>query len=41
MQVKKQQLEMDTEQPTGSKLEKEYFKDIYCDPAYLTYMQSK
>ena len=40
MQVKKQQLEPDMEQQTGSKLEKEYIKDIYCHPAYLTYMQS-
>ena len=40
MQVKKQQLELDMEQQTGSKLEKEYIKDIYCHPAYLTYMQS-
>ena len=40
MQVKKQQLEMDMEQQTGSKLGKEYVKAVYCDPAYLTYMQS-
>jgi len=40
MQVKKQQLELDVEQRTGSKLEKEYIKDAYCFPAYLTYMQS-
>ena len=40
MQVKKQQLETDMEQQTGSKLEKEYIKAIYCHPAYLTYMQS-
>ena len=40
MQVKKQQLELDTEQQTGSKLGKEYIKFIYCHPAYLTYMQS-
>ena len=40
MQVKKQQLELDMEQQTGSKLEKEYIKAIYCHPAYLTYMQS-
>ena len=39
MQVKKQQLELDTEQ-TGSKLGKEYIKAVYCHPAYLTYMQS-
>ena len=36
MQVKKQQLEMDMEQPTGSKLGKGYVKTIYCQPAYLT-----
>ena len=40
MQVKKQQLEMDMEQQTASKLGKEYIKDVYCHPAYLTYMQS-
>ena len=40
MQVKKQQLEPDMEQQTGSNLEKEYVKAIYCHPAYLTYMQS-
>ena len=40
MQVRKQQLEMDTEQQTGSKYEKEYVKAVYCHPAYLTYMQS-
>ena len=40
MQVKKQQLELDMEQQTGSKLEKEYIKAVYCHPAYLTYMQS-
>ena len=40
MQVKKQQLELDMEQWTGSKLGKEYIKSIYCHPAYLTYMQS-
>ena len=40
MQVKKQQLEPDMEQQTGSKLGKEYVKAIYCYPAYLTYMQS-
>ena len=37
--VKKQQLELDIEQWTGSKLGKEYVKDVYCHPAYLTYMQ--
>ena len=40
MQVKKQQLELDMEQQTGSKSEKEYIKAVYCHPAYLTYMQS-
>ena len=40
MQVKKQQLAMDMEQQTGSKLGKEYVKTVYCHPAYLTYMQS-
>ena len=40
MQVKKQQLEPDMEQPTGSKLGKEYVKAVYCHPTYLTYMQS-
>ena len=40
MQVKKQQLEPDMEQQTGSKLLKEYVKNVYCHPAYLTYMQS-
>ena len=40
MQVKKQQLELDMEQQTGSKSGKEYIKAIYCHPAYLTYMQS-
>ena len=40
MQVKKQQLELDMEQQTGSKLEKEYIKAVYCHPAYSTYMQS-
>ena len=39
MQVKKQQLEPEMEQPTGSKLGKEFIKDVYCHPAYLTYMQ--
>ena len=40
MQVKKQQLEQDMEQQTGSKSEKKYVKPVYCHPAYLTYMQS-
>ena len=39
MQVKKQQLEMDMEQWTGSKLRKEYIKAVYCHPAYLISMQ--
>ena len=40
MHVKKQHLEPDMEQQTGSKLGKEYVKAAYCHPAYLTYMQS-
>ena len=40
MQVKKQQLELDVEQQTGSKSGKEYIKAVYCHPAYLTYKQS-
>ena len=40
MQVKKQQLEPDMEQQTGSKLGKDYVKAVYCHPAYLTYMES-
>ena len=40
MQVKKQHLEPDMEQWTGSKLRKEYIKAVYCHPASLTYMQS-
>ena len=40
MQVKKQQLEPDMEQETGSKLGKEYIKAVYCHPAYLIYMGS-
>ena len=39
MQVKKQQLELDIEKQTGSKLGKEYAKAVYCHPAYFTYMQ--
>ena len=39
MQVRKQQLELDMEQQTDSKLKKEYIKAIYCRPAYLTYIQ--
>ena len=40
MEVKKQQLELDMEKWTGSKLGKEYVKVVYCHIAYLTYMQS-
>ena len=40
MQVKKQLLDLDMEQQTGSKLGKEYIKAVYCHPAYLTYNQS-
>ena len=40
MQVKKQPLEPDMEQQTGSKLGMEYDQAVYCHPAYLTYMQS-
>ena len=40
VQVSKQQLELDMEQQTGSKLGKEYIKAAHCHPAYLTYMQS-
>ena len=40
MQVKKQQLEMDMEQQTGSKLGKEYIKAVHCHSVCLTYMQS-
>ena len=39
MQVKKQQLELDMEQQTGSKLGKVYVKAVYCHPAYLTYAE--
>ena len=39
MQVKKQQLELDMEHRTGSKLGKEYIKAVYCHPAYLTYAE--
>ena len=35
-----EEIEMDNEQQTDSKLEKEYVKAVYCHPAYLTYMQS-
>ena len=40
MQVRKQQLELDMEQQTGSKEGKEYVKAVYCHPAYLTHMQN-
>jgi len=40
MQVKKQQLELNMEEQTGSKLGKKYVKAVYYHPAYLTYMQS-
>ena len=40
MQVKKQELELDMKQQTGSKLGKEYVKAVYCHPAYLTYIPS-
>ena len=40
MQVRKQQLEPDMEKQTGSKSGKEYIKDVYSHPVYLTYMQS-
>ena len=40
MQVRKQQLELDMEQQTGSKSGKEYLKAVYCYPAYLISMQS-
>ena len=40
IQVKKQWLEPDVQQQTGSKLGKEYVKAVYCHPAYLTHMQS-
>ena len=38
--VKKQELEQDMEQQTGSKLGEEYIKAVYCHPAYLIYMQN-
>ena len=40
MQVRKQQIELDMEQQTGSEYEKEYVKAVSCHPAYLTSMQS-
>ena len=39
MQVRKQQLELDMEQKTGSKEEKQYINAVFCHPAYLTYIQ--
>ena len=39
MQFRKQQLELDMEQLTGSKLGKEYIKAVYCHPTYLAYIQ--
>ena len=41
MQDKKQQLELNMEQQTGSKSGKEYAKAVYCHHAYLTYKQNK
>ena len=38
--ISHKQLELDMEQQTGSRQEKEYIKAVYCHPAYLTYMQS-
>ena len=40
MQARKELLELDMEQQTGSKSGKEYFKAVYCHPAYLTYIES-
>ena len=40
MRIKKQQLELDMEEQTGSKSWKEYIKVVYCHPAYLIYMQN-
>ena len=40
MHVRTQQLELDMEQQTSFKQEKEYVKAVYCHPAYLTYTQS-
>ena len=39
MQVRKQQLELDMEQQSGSKSGKEYLKAVYCHPGYLTYAE--
>ena len=41
MPAKRQQLELEMEQQTGSKLGKEYIKAVYCHSVYLTYMQSE
>ena len=41
MQVRKQQLDLDVKQQTGSKSGKEYIKAVYCHPAYLTYVHQK
>ena len=40
MQVKKQQLELNLQPGTGSKLGKDYIRAVYCHPAYFTYMQN-
>ena len=40
MQVKRQQLELDMEQQSGSKLGNKYVMAVYCHPAYLTYMKN-
>ena len=40
MQIKKEQLELDMEQQTGSQLGKEYVKAVYSHPTYLTFMQN-
>ena len=40
MQAKKQQLELDMEQQTGSKSGQEYVKAVYCHPTYIIYVQS-
>ena len=40
VQVRKQQLELDMDQQTASKYEKEYVKAVYCHSAYWTYMHS-
>ena len=40
MQVNKEELELDLEQQTGSKLGKDYIKAVYCHPVYLIYTQS-